>query len=323
MPVKVDESGKCGDLQLLTIENEHLRLSVLPGLGAKIYDIIHKKSGRNVLWHNPRIRPRRIPFGSRFDDVWSGGWDEIFPNDAESTVGSEHYPDMGELWTLEWVYSIQQSRGSVTLTTTVKAPITPAQITRKLTLAAGEALFTADYEILNLSRNEIRFLWKLHPAFEINRRCRIEVHARRGTVDSRYAHDFSQPGYLWPSAVSKDGRRVDVSRVDPDANSCDLHYLTELDEGTVRFVDELHGLVSTLRSPLDAMDNVWLFLAYGGWRGLYTAVIEPSTSYPFDLAEAIREGHATVLEGGGKMSAKVSFQVDTISGPMARGKRDK
>jgi hypothetical protein len=323
MTVKVDESGKCGELRLLTIENEHLRLGVLPGLGAKIYDIIHKKSGRNVLWHNPRIRPRKIPFGSRFDDVWSGGWDEIFPNDAESTVGSEHYPDMGELWTLDWDYSIRQSRDSVTLTTTVEAPITPARITRKLTLAAGEAFFTAEYEILNLSRDEIRFLWKLHPAFEINKHCRIEVPARRGTVDSRYSRDFSQPGYLWPFAVLKDGRRVDVSRVDPDANRCDLHYLTDLGDGSVRFVDELNGLVSALRFPLDAMDNVWLFLAYGGWRGLYTAVVEPSTSYPYDLAQAIRDGHATVLEGGGKMSTKVVFRVDAISGRKARGKRDK
>ncbi|HXW37064.1 MAG TPA: DUF5107 domain-containing protein [Nitrososphaerales archaeon] len=312
MPVKSDESSVRGDCKAVVIENEFLQLSVLPELGAKIYDIIHKGTGRNVLWHNPRIAPRRIPFGAHFDDVWSGGWDEIFPNDAESVVGSERFPDMGEAWALKWNYRLRSQRDSIALTTRVMTPISPVEIERRLTLRSGESGFTCDYTLRNLSRNEVKFLWKVHPAFEINGSCRIEIPAKVGIVDPRYAKFYSQSRYRWPLVRSKAGKKVDVSEVDPSRNDCTLHYLTGLSTGTAKFIDKRNGLESEITFDSKRMDNVWLFLAYGGWRGHYTAVIEPSTSYPFDLATAIRQGHYSSLPGKGSFTSSVAFEVQTI-----------
>ena len=314
MAVWTDET-RVGDCNATVVENEFLRVTVVPELGAKIYDVVHKQTGRSVLWHNPRILPRKIPFGSRFDDVWSGGWDEIFPNDAESVVGAEHYPDMGEAWALGWDCEVERGRDSVSLLTTAMTPISPVEIKRKLTLRAGDPGFTCDYEFRNLSGNEVKFLWKVHPAFEINDECRIEIPARIGVVDSRYAHHYSQSRYPWPGVRSKSGTRLDISKVDTSRNDCTLHYVTGLSEGLVRFVDERNGLASTLRFDARKMNNVWLFLAYGGWRGHYTAVIEPSTSYPYDLATAIRQGHCSTLPGKGKFSSSVEFFVQMLDAP--------
>jgi len=293
----------------IVVENEFLRLTVLPELGAKIYDIVHKGTGRNILWHNPRVRPRKVPFGSRFDDVWSGGWDEIFPNDAESVVDSERFPDMGEAWALEWEYDVEHQGDFVVLTTRVMTPISPVEIRRKITLKSGETGFVCDYQMRNLSHNEIKFLWKIHPAFDINESCRIEIPAKIGIVDPRYARYFSQAKYSWPVVRSKNGNEVDISEVDPSRNDCTLHYVTGLSDGVVRFVDQRNGLVSTIRFDREKLNNVWLFLAYSGWRGHRTAVIEPSTSYPFDLATAIRRGHYSSLLGYGRFESSVEFQV--------------
>jgi len=312
LPVKADEKAARGECRAIVIENESLRLSVLPELGAKIYEIVYKKTGRNVLWHNPRISPRPVPFGSRFDDVWSGGWDEIFPNDAESVVGSERYPDMGEAWSLEWECDLDLQADSVTLTTKVMTPISPVQIVRRLTLRSGESKFVCHYELRNLSSNEVKFLWKVHPAFEINDSCRIEIPAKTGIVDGRYAGNYSQTRYDWPLVRSKDGKEVDIGAVDPSRNDCTLHYLTGLGSGVARFIDRRNGLVSTVSFDRHKMDNVWLFLAYGGWRGHYTAVIEPSTSYPFDLATAIRRGNCSRLPGKGIFRSTVGFGIETL-----------
>ena len=309
MPVTWDDSTRQGDCRAVVVENEFLRLTVLPELGAKIFDIVHKETGRNVLWHNPRVRPRKVPFGSRFDDVWSGGWDEIFPNDAESVVGSEHFPDMGEAWALEWEYKVEQQENQIALTTKVMTPISPVEIRRRITLKGGESEFACHYEIRNMSNNEIKFLWKIHPAFGINESCRIEIPAKIGIVDSRYAKSFSQAKYPWPMVRSKSGKGVDISEVDPSRNDCTLHYVTGLSKGVVRFVDQRNGLRSTIRFDREKMNSVWLFLAYGGWRGHRTAVIEPSTSYPFDLATAIRQGHCSTLPGNGRFESSVEFQV--------------
>ena len=89
-------------LRVVTLENRFLRLTILPEAGAKIWQITYKPFDADLLWNNPRIGPSRIPPNSRYDDVWCGGWDELFPNDEVAVIEGESYPDHGELWTGDW-----------------------------------------------------------------------------------------------------------------------------------------------------------------------------------------------------------------------------
>ncbi len=82
-------------LRVITLENDLLRLQILPEAGAKIWQITHLPHGADLLWNNPRIPPARHTIHTRYDDVWSGGWDELFPNDPETTIGEERYPITG------------------------------------------------------------------------------------------------------------------------------------------------------------------------------------------------------------------------------------
>jgi hypothetical protein len=50
--------GMIHEVQAVVLENDWIRASVLPAVGAKIYDLIWKPTGRNTLWHNPRILPQ-------------------------------------------------------------------------------------------------------------------------------------------------------------------------------------------------------------------------------------------------------------------------
>ena len=36
--------------------------------------------------------------GRRYDDVWAGGWEELFPNDAPGRFEGRELPDHGEWW---------------------------------------------------------------------------------------------------------------------------------------------------------------------------------------------------------------------------------
>jgi hypothetical protein len=169
-----------------------------------------------------------------------------------------------------------------------------------------------DYEIRNLSGDRMDFLWKIHAAFEVNDGCSIEIPSRLAKVDPRFQHLFEGSSYDWPLATLRGGARVDMSRVRTSDHSCTCQYLTELEEGTVGLRDEGRGLESRLTFPKDVLDNVWLFLDYGGWRGNYLAALEPSTGYPQDLAEAIRQRHCASLDGGGTLRAQVGFSVGPI-----------
>ena len=70
---------------------------VLPEVGAKIYDLIWKPTGRNILYHNPRIAPQVYPIESEFDNYWCGGWDDAFPTCDGCVFRNQRYPDLGEL----------------------------------------------------------------------------------------------------------------------------------------------------------------------------------------------------------------------------------
>ncbi len=45
------------DLDAIVIENDRLRATVLPGLGGRVYSLVHKSTGRELLYRNPVLQP--------------------------------------------------------------------------------------------------------------------------------------------------------------------------------------------------------------------------------------------------------------------------
>jgi len=103
------------------------------------------------------------------------------------------------------------------------------------------------------------------------------------------------------------GRQVDLRVIPaPGQRLQEFVYVEDLPEGWCGVHDRATG--ATLRMHYDRrrMPFVWLFLAYGGWRGLYTAVLEPCTNLPKDLAEAVRRGQSAWLAPGQEFTTEVS-----------------
>jgi hypothetical protein len=121
-------------LRVVTLENSSLRVQVLPEAGAKIWQITHKTSGTELLWNNSRIPPARHAIHARYDDVSSGGWDELFPVDEESTIHGELYPDHGELWTGKWDFEPFSSSDQVGVVLRFQTPISSIAVEKKISL---------------------------------------------------------------------------------------------------------------------------------------------------------------------------------------------
>jgi hypothetical protein len=84
---------------------------ILGQAGAKIHELIHRPTGFDLLWKNPRVPLRPTNPGPNFDDVWSGGWDELFPTDPACTVGDTTFHDHGDLWHGPWEWEITRDIG--------------------------------------------------------------------------------------------------------------------------------------------------------------------------------------------------------------------
>ncbi|HEY8867905.1 MAG TPA: DUF5107 domain-containing protein [Candidatus Limnocylindrales bacterium] len=70
MTARVRRGWRHAGFEAVVVENASLRVTVLPELGGKIFELIDKAADRDVLWHNDRTPPRRAPYGAHFDDPY-------------------------------------------------------------------------------------------------------------------------------------------------------------------------------------------------------------------------------------------------------------
>ena len=184
-------------LQAIRLENEHLSLVVFPQLGAKIYEFVHKATGTNLLWTNPRLEPGPVHYGMRFDDNWSGGWDELVPNDSPIPLpNGDVIPDHGEVWTQasDWRV-IRQSAEEITLSFVHLGRVLPTRFEKILSLRRGESFARLDYRYTNQGREPLHFLWNIHPPMAVSTTTRLDLPARRGLV-ARVRVGAGQAGQL-------------------------------------------------------------------------------------------------------------------------------
>lgn len=275
------------------LENPFLKVSVLPDVGAKIYDLVDRRTGQQFLWHNPRIRPQPYPIEANFDNYWCGGWDDGFPTCETCTHNGEVYPNLGELRSMQWETEADET--SVTLT--AYGPISPV-FARKTVRLRGESV-ESEFSLTHQGHLPVDFIWGTHPAYAIEPGCRIHIPARTGIVGQANRPVLGEPGqkYDWPVLKTRE-RELDMSRVPVPGEWSAGHYAAGLSAGwyAIEYPERGSGLL--FEFPLEVCPYLWLWLSYGGWRGYYLAVIEPWTSCPVTLSEAVAANTHRVLAPG-------------------------
>ncbi|WP_127354568.1 DUF5107 domain-containing protein [Actinacidiphila soli] len=320
MSARVSSEWSYRGLQALVMDNEFLRVVVLPELGGKIWQLTAVRSGRDFLWHNPRLKARLIPFGTTYDDVFLGGWDELFPNDVPEELAGEPYPDHGELWASTWDWTVERSPEEVRLILTLRAPISGCSIEKTLTLRSGESHLRVRSRITNEGHTALPFLWKQHVAVPVSERASIGLGARTMYVEDFGVPRAGSPGetYPWPHLVGPDGSSTDMSKtLPPDSRVSEFQYATELDGGwcSVTYED---GTGIGLSFDPGVFRSCWLFASYGGWRGHEVLILEPCTGYPVSVTEGLEAGTHQVLPAGGTVETALTVvvydQIASVSG---------
>lgn len=139
---------------LLILENRYLRLSILPGLGGRIYEVIFKPTGNNELYRNPVIKPTQwgppsppYPAGANW---WlaAGGIEWGFPVE-------EH----GYEWGKEWGYDSARLPDGGVLVTLLTGDHQRPYVTINVALAPDAASFTITPTITNPTAAAARVKW--------------------------------------------------------------------------------------------------------------------------------------------------------------------
>ena len=305
----------------IAFDGDLLRLTVFPEAGAKILDLVHKPSGFDLLWKNPRVPLRRTYPGAAFDDVWCGGWDELFPTDSPCELDGNTFHDHGDLWHGPWEWSVEADDGEeATLYLRRHTVALPCLMEKRLTFRRGALHIEFRHRLTNLGAQPVPFAWNLHVAHPISPDSRIYLPAERLAAVPEQAGRFAAaPDAIgWPL---HDG--VDMGAVaGPESGLTEWLYARGLREGWVAVAHPSAGVGLGLAFDHGLFETVWLWGVYGGWRGHYVLLTEPCTSPPGGLARNVADGTAAWLGPGATLeTAVVATVLDRLEASLGAGGR--
>jgi hypothetical protein len=267
----------------------------------------------NWIYFDAARRPSTATWFDPYDDVWRGGFEELFPNDAPGDFGGRQLPDHGELWNAPFEL-VQSTRDAVTLRR--ECTWVPATFEKHVAISPTNSEVNIEYRISNRSPDPLWYLFKLHPALRLEPGDRLLLPGGTITaVTPEFGTRFGGGHATWPHAQDRLGRRIDLSRVPPpEDQSREFIYVADLPDGWCGLERTATGERIVFTFSRDLFPYCWLFLSFGGWKDYYTAVLEPCTNMPKDLRAAKAAGRCAVLGGSETRVYHVTIRVTGVRG---------
>lgn len=291
------------------LANDRLEAIVRPDLGGRLEHLIDRATKRDVVWHPPGYTTppsRTLEIGAPFDPHWTGGFEEVFPNDVAGRFRGRMLPDHGELWSQAWDVAERtpESLGLEYACTTV-----PVAARKVFTLAGDE--LRIGYRFTNESDEALPFLFKLHAAVRVEPGDRVTLpDCAVEAVDLAFGSVLAEPGlHPFPVLRRDAGREERLDLVhDRDSRIREFFYVHGLAEGSCG-IDRSDG--TRLRIDFDVTDlpYVWVLKSCGGWEGRQVVLLEPCTNVPYDLETAVRRGSAAELPPRGSCAFDLRVRI--------------
>lgn len=279
---------------MVELKTSSIALVIDPSRGGTIISL------QSLLFHDEWIffdASRRPPNAllENYDDVWCGGFEELFPNDSPGTFFGRNLRDHGELWQKGWEI-INQSTSGISLE--VQCETVPSVVKKTISLATHFPEIRIDYELRNTSDTTYPYLFKLHPAMRIESGDQILLpDGDILPVDLEFSKIIGKQGpFTWPKVISPSGASVDISIIPgKESNLQEFVYVKNISKGWCGLKRSITGETLMLHYPLAIFPYCWLFMAFGGWKNYYTAVIEPCTNFPKDMNVASKNGTCAIM----------------------------
>jgi galactose mutarotase-like enzyme len=311
---------------------------VLLDKGADIVELRYKPRDVDFLWRSPTPlvwgRDRQsVGLGEGpFSDYYEGCWQEVLPNAGRwCRVEGAEFGLHGEVWGLPWQCRVlEDTAAAVEVELSVRCRRMPLRLTRRMRLESDRPALLMDETLENESPVEIACMWGHHPAYGepfLGPSCRIycpacTVHVDEGAGDaSRVAPGASFP---WPTGPRRDGAEVDIARIAPrEAKLDEMYYLADMAEPWYALASEDLGVTIGLGWTGSAFRCVWYWASLGGamawpsWGRYYAVALEPMSSYPAILPNAIARGTELRLAPEATVAEKLTVGVAETAGPVA------
>jgi hypothetical protein len=319
----------------LTIENELLRVLIVPDKGADILEFLYKPLDLDFMWHSRHGLRRASHFRSstplhtgHFREYFAGGWFEMLPNGPRPcTYRGAEFGYHGEATLLPWEYEILVDEPErVEVRFAVRLVRTPLFVEKTIRLDGESATLYVSESIVNEASQTVEILWGQHPTFGppfLAENCQVYVPPCRAIVgedvpsDSRLAPSQTS---IWPVMHNRSGATIDISRVPgPEARSHDFVRLEELSDGWFAIVNPERKAGFALHWDINVFPVLGFWQLFHGapdypWYGMnYLVALEPAVDLP-SLEDAALRGTALSLEPA--LPFNTSFEATAFQRPL-------
>lgn len=282
---------------MICLENDRLKVIVSSGRGGRIDQFLDKKTGKDWVWKPQKFEgdpEAPLPLEAGFDDHWAGGWEEVFPSDAPGEVLGVKLFDHGEVWRKKWDM-LQKTETGVELE--VSCDTYPALVKKKIMLEDTRIIIR--YELKNTSDRDLPYIFKLHPAVNIEEGDRFYLpdsemepialgFSRILGVDKRTA---------FPVGESTSGETVTIDEVLPyDGFKREFVKINGFQYGKCSVSNLRTQTKLEFRFDHKILPFVWLFQSFGGFKDYYVAMMEPTNASHYDLALGYETGRCALLK---------------------------
>ena len=269
--------GLYKNVEAVALENEQLKVQILPDWGAKTASLVYKPKNYELLWQNPDAEYRITGYGAPYPDGEFSGFDEMFPSISrcyyeDAPWAGTEIPDHGEVWSLPWSYSAHSGR-AVFRVDGVRFPYTLEK-----TVWLDGAKLHSRYRLSNRSRFPFHFIWAAHPLFKAVPGMRFIVPSDlKEIVNSVPGPVLGGYGdrHTFPRTSG-----IDLSTVPPqDTKGYQKYYfLGKVQEGWCRLDNPEANLSITISFSPDRVPYLGMWFNQGGWAGQYNIAPEPCTA---------------------------------------------
>ncbi|MFI9114959.1 DUF5107 domain-containing protein [Streptomyces venezuelae] len=280
------------DLDTIVIENDRLRVTVLPGLGGRVHSLHHKPTGRELLYRNPVFQPAAFALNGAW---FSGGVEWNIGATGHTTLScaplhaaTVRAPDGGpmlRLWEWERLRDL------------------PFQV--DLWLPEGSDFLYVGVRIRNPHERPAPVYWWSNIAVPEDRRVLVPA-------DAAWHHGYERGLRRVPVPASEDG----VDRSYPRGSSHAADWFYDLPEGQRRWIAALDGdgtgLVQTSTDPLRGR-KLFVWGTGRGGRRWQEWLTEPGTPGYAEIQAGLARTQLEHLE----LAADAEFSWLEAYGPLA------